>query len=210
MLVPVTALAQAAAAPKPAPAAAAVLPDGRAILMNMANYLAKLPGFETTLVSSHDSVQEDGQKIEFNEIRAIALKRPNQLRVEQAYSDGTSDFLVFTGKSMVVFDAALGVYAEVEQPGSVDDAIVYFIRDLQMRMPLARMLTTRLPAELEAGVRQVQYVERSQLFGIGLGGLVIPGGVACAPVGVTKELVIRVVKLAMLLQAREGTRSIGG
>lgn len=175
MLVPATALAQAAPAAKPAPAAATVLPDARAILMNMANYLAKLPGFETTLVSSHDSVQPDGQKIEFNEIRSIALSRPNRLRIDQAYSDGTGDLLLFTGKSMIVHDNGLQVYAEAEQPGSVDDAIVYFLRDLKMRLPLARMLTTRLPNELASAIRSAEYVERSELLGVGSHHLAVRG-----------------------------------
>lgn len=172
MLLSTGALAQTAPA---AAATAAELPDGRAILMNMANYLAKLPGFSATLVSSHDSVQPDGQKIEFNELRSIALSRPNRLRVDQAYSDGTGDLLLFTGKSMIVYDNGLRVYAEAEQPGSVDDAIVYFIGDLKMRLPLARMLTTRLPAELQSAVRSVDYVERSELLGVGTHHLAVRG-----------------------------------
>ena len=46
---------------------------------------------------------------------------------------------------MTVFNADTNAFARAPQPGSVDDALVYFVRDLRMRMPLAQLLTTRLP-----------------------------------------------------------------
>lgn len=137
------------------------------LLSGMAKYLAGLPGFQMQLVASYDVVQESGQKIEFNEVRAITVSRPNLLRVEQQFSDGAQDLLVFDGQQINVYDSQLGVYAQAPQPGSVDDAVVYFVRDLGMRLPLAPMLSTRLPEELSKRMKSVDYVEYTTIFGTG-------------------------------------------
>ena len=135
------------------------------LLSGMADYLAKLPGFKVRLIASYDAVQESGQKIEFNEIRQVTLLRPNLLRIEQQQSDGASDLTVFDGKEISVFDSDLGVYAKAPQPGSVDDSVVYFVRDLGVRLPLAAMLSTRLPEELSKRVQSTDYVELTNILG---------------------------------------------
>jgi hypothetical protein len=137
------------------------------LLSGMSNYLAKLPGFRARLVSSYDVVQASGEKIEFNEIREVTISRPNLMRVEQQKSDGAQDLLVFDGQQINVYDSELGVYAQAPQPGSVDDAVVYFVRDLGMRLPLAAMLSTRLPDELSKRVKSVDYVEYTNILGPG-------------------------------------------
>ena len=87
------------------------------------------------------------------------MARPNKLRVELVKSDGAHDVIVFDGKDMSVLDAGTGVFSQAPQPGSLDDAIVYFIRELGMRLPLAALLTTRLPDELSKRITRVDYVE---------------------------------------------------
>lgn len=137
------------------------------LLSSMANYMAKLPGFSTRVVAGYDAVQESGQKLEFNETRKVTVSRPNQLRVEELLSDGAQDLLIFDGKQISVFDSDLGVYAQVPQPGSIDDAVVYFVRELGMRLPMSSLLSTRLPEEMSKRVKSIEYVEFTNIFGVG-------------------------------------------
>ena len=136
----------------------------RELLSGMATYLAALPGFEVTLVGSYDALQESGQKIEFNEVRAVAISRPDRLRLEQLRSDGARDVIVFDGKTISIFDGEANVYAQAPQPGSLDDAVVYFVRDLGMRLPLAALLSTRFEAELQQRVTSLDYVEYTEIL----------------------------------------------
>src|SRR5262249_51816021 len=57
------------------------------------------------------------------------------------------------------------VYAQKSHPGSVDDAVVYFVHDLGMRLPLAVMLLDRMTAELQQRVQAVKYVEKTTTLG---------------------------------------------
>jgi len=57
------------------------------------------------------------------------------------------------------------VYAQAAQPGGVDETLVYFVRDLGMRLPLAVLFVSRAASELERRVRAVEYVERTGILG---------------------------------------------
>jgi hypothetical protein len=143
--------AGATPAPPGATGAAPALTDSqreaRALLKAMADHLAGLQSFTVVFRDGYDVVQATGQKIEFGETRRITLARPNQLRVEEIARDGRLDLVLFDGKDITAFNADTNLFARAPQPGTVDDALVYFFRDLRMRTPLARLLTTRLPTE---------------------------------------------------------------
>jgi len=47
----------------------------------------------------------------------------------------------------------------------LDETIVHFVRDLGMRLPLAVLLVSRLPAEIENRVRTIDYVEKTNILG---------------------------------------------
>ena len=135
------------------------------VLKAMANYLAELPGFSCTSANSFEAVQADGQRIEFGETRRIALARPDRLRIDEVSSDGSSDLALFDGKQITMVSADDNVYAQAPQPPSIEDALVYFVRDLRMRMPLALLLSTHVRSELPILAKDVDYVERTQIRG---------------------------------------------
>ena len=135
--------------------------QARDILMRMAEFMARTQHFSVTVRGGYDSVQESGQKIEFAESRKVTLSRPDRLLVEGERSDGSKMLTVFNGKEIMLIDAARNVYATAPQPGGVDDTIVHFVRDLGMRLPLAVLLVSQLPAEMKNRVRSIEYVEKT-------------------------------------------------
>jgi hypothetical protein len=150
------------------PAASAVGQDAeaKAILMNMASFLAKAPAFGVTLRSGYDAIQADGQRIEFGEKRRIILQRPDRARVEVQRSDGDRGLILFDGKGITAFKADDNVFARTEKSGTFDDALVYLVKDLQMTIPLARMFHTRFPEAMEQMLASTSYVEEDTLFDV--------------------------------------------
>ena len=136
-----------------------------AILTRMAEFLAAAQRFSVAVHGDYDAVQKSGQKIEFGETRTVTVSRPDRLRIEGERSDGAKMLTVFTGKEIVLIDAATNVYASAPQPGGLDDTIVHFVKDLGMRLPLAVLLVSQLPAELKDRVRWVDYVEKTTIAG---------------------------------------------
>ena len=173
LLVIIAGCAEERAATRPEPAVAqtsarqavAEPTEPKAILMRMAEFLANTPRFSVNLRDNYDAVQASGQKIEFGETRKVTVSRPNGLRVESEHSDGDKHLVLYDGKDITVFTPSQNVYAQAAKPGGIDEAVMYFLRDLHMRLPLAMLLTSRLPAELERRTQALDYVERTTIDG---------------------------------------------
>ncbi len=116
--------------------------------------------------SGYDAIQADGQRIEFGGRRRILLQRPDRFRVEAERSDGDRGLILFDGRAITAFRAEDNVYARVEKPGTLDDAMVYMVRDLQMTLPMARMFLTGFPQDLEKLITSIRYVEENFLFDV--------------------------------------------
>lgn len=161
------ACAQQPAPAKKAPAAevSASQQQASAILMRMAEFLSKAQRFSVGVSGGYDAVQESGQKIEFGEKRMVTLSRPDRLRIESERSDGAKTLTVFTGKEIMLIDMASKVYASAPQTGGLDETIIHYVKDLGMRLPLAVLLVSQLPAELKERVRSIDYVEKTSILG---------------------------------------------
>jgi hypothetical protein len=110
--------------------------------------------------SGHETVQANGQKLEFRETRRISLSRPeNRMRIEEVASDGITDLVLFDGKQITMVSAGFNAYAQAPQPPNLEDALVYFVRDLRMRAPLSLLLSTHIGTELPMLAKNVDYVE---------------------------------------------------
>jgi len=149
-----------------APQAATESVKAEDILKRMAEFLAKTPQFSVNLTDSFDVIQESGQKIEFGESRKITLSRPNGLRVELEESNGERHTVLYDGKDITVFSPSQNVYAQIAKPGGIDVAIMYFLKDLHMRLPLALLLTSRFPDEIGSRTQSLAYVEKTVIDGI--------------------------------------------
>jgi hypothetical protein len=133
------------------------------ILKNMSQYLAQAEHFSVTIRDGYDAVQQSGQKIEFGEVRKVTVSRPDRLRIEIERSDGEKGLVVFNGKDLTVYTANKNVYATVTRQGTLDQVIKYAVDDLKIRVPLAVMLLSTLPSELDSLVVSADYVETTTI-----------------------------------------------
>ena len=140
-------------------------PSARELMLDMARHLGMAAKFAVQLKVEFDVVQEDGRKIEFGEVRDVSLARPRMFLSEHVDSSGRRDLVLFDGETITVSDVQARVYAQRPQPGDLDSSIVYFVRDLGMRMPIAPLFLSRFADELERRVRRVDYVEYTDILG---------------------------------------------
>jgi hypothetical protein len=132
----------------------------------MAEFLSKTPRMSVTVHAAYDTVQPNGYKVEWNEIRKVTLRRPDQLRIDAERSDGAHSLILFDGKNITTFYESSNVYAQAPQPGGVDETVIHFVQDMGMRLPLAALLLSRLPEELRTRVQTVSYVEKTTTLGV--------------------------------------------
>ena len=151
------------AAPEQSPSPSASEQRAMTILKNMSNYLAQAQHFSVTIHEGYDAVQESGQKVEFGEIRKLTVSRPDGLRIEAERSDGEKNLVFFNGKELTVYTPDKNVYATVSKVGTLDEVIHYAVEDLKIRVPLAMLLLSTLPSEVDTLVVSADYVEKTTI-----------------------------------------------
>lgn len=152
----------------PTPSTTASEPDAQAMtaLQRMADFLSQAPRLSVTAEISFDVVQESGEKLEFGETRQIVIRRPDRARIDIRKRDGATSGFIFDGQVIAVFNAKENVYATAARPGTLDEAIDYFINDLDMRFPLAELFSVELAETVQEKVRSAYYVEQASIAGV--------------------------------------------
>src|ERR1700737_576791 len=89
--------------------------------------------------------------------------RPDRLRIEVERSDGQKGLVIFDGKDITIYTAGDNIYATASRQGTLDQAIKYALDDLKLRMPLALMLLSTLPSELDNLGVSADYVETTTI-----------------------------------------------
>lgn len=133
------------------------------ILRRMGDFMSRLPKFSVTIQDAYDVVQDTGQKIEFSDVRKLTLVRPDRFRMDVQRSDGEKAHVAFDGRLVTVYSPKQKVYANSFVPGTIDDAVTHYVRDLQMRLPLAMLFVSNLPGEIDRRVVSAEIVETSAI-----------------------------------------------
>jgi hypothetical protein len=167
-----------AGAQGPDPAAPELDAQAMAILKRMADYLSQAQRFSVTADMGFDVVQDSGQKLEFGETRKIVVRRPDHARIDITKRDGGTGGFRFDGREIAFFNTTEKVYATAAKPGTLDEAIAYFIGDLDMRFPLAEVLSSHLAERLPQRVRAADYVEPCSIAGVPCDHLAFRGDLA--------------------------------
>jgi hypothetical protein len=137
----------------------------REILNRMAAFLAGQKAFRVDILSAHDSVQADGAKLEFLDKRVLTVRRPNDMRLDVERSDGDRTVVVINGRQITAQHLNDNVYAQIEAKPSLDESLTYFLKDLNMRLPLAMLLASDLPQQLDKRITHLEYVEKTSILG---------------------------------------------
>jgi hypothetical protein len=152
--------AEAQQTSSPPPVQAVMDPaQAKALLMRMAEHLAKAQSLSVTIDAGYDVVQDSGQKIEFGEVRHIVLNRPDDLRIDIERGNGRKEQVFFDGKNVTMFNPGENIFARLDRPGSVDDILYYIVQDLQTRIPLSVLLVTTLPEEMQKRITEIAVVD---------------------------------------------------
>lgn len=142
-----------------------IAPEAKAILERMAGHIQKAGSIQVTADLAWDSVQIDGQKLEFGETRKISLRRPDRLRVETERRSGARRGMVFDGKEIAVFDYDEKAYASVPKTGTVDEVVDYARGDLGVRMPLAELFASDFVETLLGDLREADVIGVDRIGG---------------------------------------------
>jgi hypothetical protein len=136
--------------------AAAIQADteaAKAILKRSADFLAAQERFAFTARVSHDTLQPNGQKLQFGAVREVTVRRPDRLRIKSRTRAGKHHNVYFDGKKISIDIPEENAYVAVDKPGTLDSAIDYLVEDLGTPAPLHDFLTSNFYTDAADRIR---------------------------------------------------------
>lgn len=104
-----------------------------------------------------DEVEADGQKLQFAHVREFTIQRPDKLKVETT-GDVTCRTFWKDGKTLTVLDRDKNVYAQIPDPGTIDQAVDLLQETYNMSLPAADLLSGDVYQNMTAGCQAIDYV----------------------------------------------------
>ncbi len=124
------------------------------VLRAMSAYLSGLQRVSVQADVDIEVVLTDGQKLQLTSLVEVALKRPGSLHVRRkgAYADGQ---ILFDGQMVTLNVISHNAYAQLESPGTIDDALDTLQQDMNLDAPAADFFRadpySKLTTELVSG-----------------------------------------------------------
>ena len=135
-------------------------------LQEMFDFLSKTQRIKVNVASTYDTLQRDGQLIEFGTNTEWILRRPGKVLINSVSWEGDDRTFYFDGKDITYYDSSYNVYAVAPKEGDLDQAFDYFVEKLNMPLPLTELFSERHPFDLKANIESSMYLGEATLNGV--------------------------------------------
>ena len=111
------------------------------ILKSMTTYLGSLPSLRVRADIDNEFINLTGQKLQLSSSAEITISRPSKLYVSRQgpFADAQ---LIFNGKVITLYAKDHSIYAQIDHPGTIDDAIETIEDELGLDAPAADLFFT--------------------------------------------------------------------
>lgn len=135
-------------------------------LQSMFDFLAKTSKIKVNVASTYDTLQSDGQLIEFGANTEWILRRPDKVLINSVSWEGDDRTFYFDGKDITYYDSGFNVYAIAPKEGTLDQAFDYFVEKLNMPLPLTELFSEKHPFDIKTDVKSSMYLGVSTIDGV--------------------------------------------
>jgi hypothetical protein len=145
--------------------AEAIDPKAEGVLKSMSAYLAATKAFSVKSDIDFEILTKEHQKIQFSSYATAVVERPARLHIERAGEFADSE-IYFDGKTLTLYGKNLNVYAQLDAPGTIDDAIRAYEWKTGIPAPGADLLFADPYKVLMAGVGKATYIGTTTVDGV--------------------------------------------
>ena len=149
----------------PAMCADSIDPDADTILKSMSAYLGGIKTFSMNADIDFEIIAPNGQKLQLSSLATIAMERPAKFHITRKGMLADAEF-IFDGKTLTLYGRNLNVYARIQVPGTIDNAIRAYELETGLPAPGADLLFADPYAVLSAGVENGVYVGTAYVNGV--------------------------------------------
>jgi hypothetical protein len=151
-------------APPPPPDHPAIEPVALEMLKAMSQRLAGAKSMGFTAVTTYESPARNGQPLYYSTLSAVALQRPNKLRVVTPGDGPASDFY-YNGKTMMAYTPGADLVAETDAPPTIDAAMKVAYDKAAIYFPFAEVIVEDPYKNLSEGLTSAFVVGQSHVVG---------------------------------------------
>jgi hypothetical protein len=149
----------------PVLAADGIDPDTADILKSMSSYMAKTKAFSVNTDIDFEVVTKNGQKLELSSYATVVLERPKSLHIGRKGMFADAEF-IYDGRTLTLHGKRANKYAQIEAPGTIDDAILAYEASTGIPAPGADLLFADPYKVLSRGVEESVYLGTTYIDGI--------------------------------------------
>ena len=143
----------------------AIDPRSDALLKRMGAYLTALPSFTVRATNTLQVILVSGEKLDFEAVSEVSVRRPDRMRSHRAGVVGSADFF-YNGRTVTVFDKGTKFFTVSQAPLSLDSLLPALPDLLGVDVPGADLLYSDVYEGLMAEVTQAQYVALEDVGGV--------------------------------------------
>jgi len=142
------------------------LPVAREIVQRMIDLLKATPEFSLEARVTYEAVQESGQKLQFDMLQHIAMRRPDEIYWVTLRDDGTSDRAWYVNEQFSMVRQPANIWAQKFLPGGIAEMVEELVANYNVDVPFPDLLSGD-PQELWLGddVTAVWYVGEAWVGG---------------------------------------------
>lgn len=143
----------------------AIDPEATRILQAMSAYLANTQSFSVNADIDFEIIVKDGQKLQLSSYASVIAQRPNQFYIQRQGMVADAAF-IFDGETLTLHGKRNNVYAQLNAPGSIDDAIRQVELETGFPAPGADLLFADPYAVLSTGIESSRYLGIAYVNGV--------------------------------------------
>jgi hypothetical protein len=148
----------------PPPDHPAIEPVALEMLKAMSQRLAGAKSMDFTAVTTYESPARNGQPLYYSTLSAVALQRPNKLRVVTPGDGPASDFY-YDGKTIMAYTPGADLVAETDAPPTIDAAMKLAYDKAAIYFPFAEVIVEDPYKNLSQGLTSAFVVGQSHVVG---------------------------------------------
>jgi hypothetical protein len=140
--------------------------DAREIVRRMTDFMTAQQELLVEALVTYEAVQESGQKLHFNMLQRMAVRKPDKLFWTTLRDDATVDSAWYSDGQFELLKQPANLWGQVDVPSTIPEMVVYLADEYGLDVPFRDILASD-PSELWLGddVSSVWYVGEAWVEG---------------------------------------------
>ncbi len=125
-------------------------PDGREVVRRLTDFMSGQQEFATEAVVTYGALQESGQKLHFDLLQRMAVRKPDKLHWVTLNDDGTTDSAWFSDGTFTLLKQPANVWGQIDVPHTIPEMVDRLVGEYDLDVPFRDILAGD-PAEIWLG-----------------------------------------------------------